>query len=138
MVAPYFCDKCKFETGEPLGKCPTCGRSLRKTSTVRALGWVLVVLGGGLTLFMAWLTVFITRLIAHSGEPGATTRFTGNSADITFAYSVFGVVLAFGLTSVVAGAWQIVYGRRNKKLVFLVIVLAALFYVLGLYARTLH
>lgn len=138
MVAPYFCERCRFETAEPLGNCPTCGKALRKTSTVRALGWVLVVLGGLLSAFMAWLVVFFTRLIAHADEPGATTRFTGTASDITFAYSVFGVVLALGLTFVLAGAWQIVYGRRNKKLVFVALALAAVFYAFGLYARGQH
>jgi magnesium-transporting ATPase (P-type) len=135
MVAPYFCSRCGTETDEPLGKCPRCGRRLQKTGTVRALGWVLVVLGGLLSAFMAWLFVYFTRLIAHSDDPGATTRFTGTASDATFAYGVFGVVLALGLTFVLAGVWQIVYGRRNKKIVFVALALVAVFYALGLYAR---
>ena len=134
MVAPYFCNRCGAETDEPLGNCPRCGRRLHKTSTVRALGWVLVVLGGLLSAFMAWLVVFFTRLIEHSDEPGATTRFTGTASDATFAYGVFAVVLALGLTFVLAGVWQIVYGRRNKKLVFVALALSAVFYALGWYA----
>ena len=68
-------------------------------------------------------------------DPGATTRFTGTASDATFAYGVFGVVLALGLTFVLAGVWQIVYGRRNKKIVFVALALVAVFYALGLYAR---
>ena len=135
MVAPYFCNRCGAETDEPLGNCPRCGRQFHKTSTIRGLGLALVVLGGGLTASMAWLTLLVSRIIEHSDDPGATTRFTGTASDATFAYGVFGVVLALGLTFVLAGVWQIVYGRRNKKIVFVALALVAVFYALGLYAR---
>jgi MFS family permease len=32
-------------------------------------------------------------------------------------FGIFGLVLAFGFTSMVAGFWQVRYGRRNKSLV---------------------
>ena len=131
MIKPYFCDKCNFETDEPVGVCPRCKIALRKTSTVQKLGWVLVVLGGLLTAFMSGLIVLITRIIRTTDEPGAASRFTGDATAAGFIYAVLGVVLALSITFVLAGIWQIRYGRRNKKLVFVVLVLAALFYAAG-------
>ena len=131
MIKPYFCDKCNFETDELIGGCPRCGSALRKTSTVQKLGWVLVVLGGLLTAFMSVLIVVITRIINNSDEPGTSARFTGDATAAGFIYAILGVVLALSITFVVAGIWQIRYGRRNKKLVFVALVLAALFYAAG-------
>lgn len=133
MVAPYFCNRCGAETNEPLGHCPRCGRRLHKTSTIRGIGWLLVVLGGGLAAFMAWLTLTIRRIVEHSGEPGATTRFTGDASDARLIYAIFGLVLALSLTFVAAGVWQIIYGRRNKKFIFVALILAAVLYAFGWY-----
>jgi hypothetical protein len=137
MVAPYFCNRCKAETDKPLGNCPGCGRRLHKTSTVRGLGWLIFVLGGGLTAFMAWLTLMLSRIIERADEPGATTRFAGDASDALLIYAVLGLVLALGLTFVVAGAWQIVFGRRNKNIVFVALALAAILYAFGWYVRGL-
>ena len=135
MVAPYFCSRCGTETDEPLGNCPRCGRRLHKTSTIRGLGVALVVLGGGLTAFMAWLTLIVSRIIEHSDKPGATSRFTGDASDALLIYAIFGLVLALGLTFVVAGVWQIVYGRRSKKIIVVVVILVAVLYAFGLFVR---
>jgi hypothetical protein len=110
---------------------------MRKTSTIRALGWLLVVLGGSLAAFMAWLALFVNRLIAQTDEPGAKARFTGDASDAVFIYGIFGLVLALGLAFIVGGVWQIIYGRRNKSVVFVVLVLVALLYWLGLFVRGL-
>ncbi|MET0649580.1 MAG: hypothetical protein ABW208_23460 [Pyrinomonadaceae bacterium] len=136
MVAPYFCNRCGDETDEPLGNCPRCGRRLHKTSTIRGLGLALVVLGGGLTAFMAWLTLTISRIIEHSDEPGATSRFTGDASDARLIYAIFGLVLALGLTFVVAGIWQLVYGRRNKKIIFVALILVVVLYAFGWFVRS--
>ena len=137
MVAPYFCNRCGAETDEPLGNCLRCGRRLHKTSTIRGLGWLLVVLGGGLTAFMAWLTLIVSRIIEHSNEPGATSRFTGDASAALLVYAIFGLVMALGLAFVAAGAWQIVYGRRNKKIIFVALTLVAVLYAFGWFVRGL-
>lgn len=135
MVEPYFCDKCNFETDQPIANCQVCGTPLRKTSTIRKLGWVLVVLGGVLTMGMVYLTYVVSALIERADDPGSGARFTGDSSDATMIYGIFGVVIALSITFVIAGIWQIVYGRRNKKLVFVALVLAGVFYALGEYVQ---
>lgn len=136
MVAPYFCQGCDLDAWEQAPSCARCGRPLRKTSTVRALGWVLVFLGGGLTAFMAWLTYVVAGIISRSDRPGTGARFTGDSTDAAFIYGIFAVVIGLGVTFVLAGVWQIVYGRRNKKLIFLALLLAGLFWAIGEYVQT--
>jgi hypothetical protein len=133
VVAPYFCEKCKFETGEFVRNCPRCGEALRSTRTVRITGWLLVVPGGGLTLGMAYLSFVVWILIQRADDNGPGARFTGDSTDAAMIYGVFGAVIGLSLTFVFAGIWQIVYGRRNKKLVFVALALAGAFWAFAEY-----
>ena len=137
MLAPYFCDRCNFETDELLDRCARCGRaSMRKTSTIRRLGWVLVVLGSLLAAFMGYLTYVVAGIMARSNQPGTGARFTGDSTDAAFIYGIFGLVIALGLSFVAGGIWQIIYGRRNKKIIVLVLVLAGVLYAIGEVVQT--
>lgn len=116
MNQTLSCPKCDFETAESLAKCPNCGRSLQSTKRVRILGWLLVLLGSGLVIFMGGLGIILGGIIAETGRPGKTTRFTGGPEDVLFIFAIFGLVISFGLASMAGGAWQIWYGRPNKKL----------------------
>ena len=131
MNAKFSCHKCDFETNEQLAKCPQCGRRLQSTKKVRILGWLLLVLGTGLVIFMGTLAVIIGQIIAGSDEPGATTRFTGGSEAITLIVTVFGLVISFGLASMIGGVWQIRYGKPNKKIMVAMFVVAGLLFVIG-------
>jgi hypothetical protein len=131
MAQPYFCGKCKFETGEPMGTCPQCGRTLSKTSTIRLLGWALVLPGGLLAAGMTVLTVNVARMMGNAGDPGAGSRFTGDAGEAAVILAVLGSVIALSLSFVAAGAWQIIFGRRNKLIIVAVLALAAVVYLLG-------
>ena len=95
------CHKCDFETSERLAKCPQCGSRLQSVKKVRILGWLLLVIGTGLVIFMGTLGVVLARIIAGSGDPGATTRFTGGPKEVSLIITVFGLVISFGLASMV-------------------------------------
>jgi hypothetical protein len=98
--------------------CPRCGKGRVLTrGQVRALGWVLLVIGVFLVAFMGGITVLVAGIIAKAGDPNATSRFTGDSKQMAIMFGLFGLVIAFGLASTVAGASQIRHGRRNKSLV---------------------
>ncbi|MBA3322903.1 MAG: hypothetical protein H0T45_15845 [Pyrinomonadaceae bacterium] len=130
------CYRCDFETGEPLSQCPRCGQPLRSAKTVRRLGWALVALGGLLVVFMGALTVVIGGIMSRTGEPGATTRFTGGPEDAAFIFGIFGLVISIGLASVVGGAWQIKYGKPNKKIMVVMFGLAIVFLLIGKLVRS--
>ena len=125
------CHKCDFETTERLAKCPQCGSRLQSAKKVRILGWLLLVIGTGLVIFMGALAVMLAQIIAGSGDPGATTRFTGGPEEVTLIVTVFGLVISFGLASMVGGVWQIWYGKPNKKLMVVMFVVAGLLIVIG-------
>ncbi|MCM3906108.1 MAG: hypothetical protein ND866_30860 [Pyrinomonadaceae bacterium] len=137
MSLTLSCPKCDFETTESLAKCPNCGRTLQSAKKVRILGWVLVLLGSFLVIFMGGLGIILGGIIAGSGQPGNSSRFTGGPEDVLFIFAIFGLVIAFGLVSVAAGAWQIWFGKPNKILRVTMFVVAGLLLLIGSMVRFL-
>ncbi len=114
----HVCYKCDFETRrEGVTDCPRCGHKLMTAGRVKALGWVLLVLGLFLVAFMGAITLVVTGIIMRTGQPGSTSSFNGGPKELALIYGIFGLVIAFGLTCTVAGISQARSGRRSKKLV---------------------
>lgn len=128
---PRVCYKCDYETDRVLTDCPQCGQRLRTASTVKVLGWVLLLLGAFLVLFMGVITVVVAGIISQTGKPGSTQSFDGGPKEMLMIFGIFGLVIAFGFTSMVAGFWQIWYGRRAKHLVKIMLGIAVALLVIG-------
>lgn len=137
MSRVLSCPKCDFETTETLAKCPKCGRRLQSAKKVRILGWLLVLIGSGLVIFMGGLGIVLAGVIAQSDQPGSTSRFTGGPEDVLLIAAIFGLVISFGLASVAGGAWQIWYGKPNRKVMVVMFVVAGLLWVIGSAVRAL-
>jgi len=129
------CYKCDYETTEPLDKCPRCGQRLRTARQVRRLGWVLTFLGGFLVVFMGAITIFITNIISQANDPHATTKFNGSPDMLLLMYGLFGFVILFGLVGMAGGIWQIKYGKRNKKLAYIILGMGVIFLLIGFLFR---
>lgn len=117
-----ICYKCDHETREIVERCPRCGgKRVMTTGGIRALGGLLVGVGLFLVAFMGAITVIVAGIVAQSSNPDATSRFTGGTKELLLIFGLFGLVIAFGATSTVAGAMQLVRGRRSKTMVRLVL-----------------
>lgn len=101
---------------------------------IRRRGWILVALGSFLTLFMGWIAVMVIGIMIHSDDPDAKTHFTGGVGMKAFTLGVFGVVVGFGLLSILTGAWQIRYGKQNPHFVNWMMWLAIAFGAFGVLA----
>jgi len=110
---------------------------IKSPAALRALGVVLVVLGGALMGGMAVLS-WIMYGIVNNTDPRATTKFTGSESDMMFMFAVFALVFFIGLTAFVAGLWQVIFGKRNLILVWIMLGLGAIFVVLGTAVRYLN
>ena len=121
--AERACYNCDYAVADAsVKKCPRCGKGRVLTrGQVRALGWVLLVIGVFLVLFMGGITVLVAGIIANSNAPGATSRFEGDEKQMAIMFGLFGLVIAFGLASIAGGASQIRHGRRNKAIVKVVL-----------------
>lgn len=123
-----ICVKCNFVTADNVPNCPRCRTgTLQSRSTLRVLGGVLVALGLLLIGIMSIVTILVTGAITGDGS----VRFRGSDSDMMFMVSVFGVVFLFGLTALIAGLWQVVFGRRNKVIIWLMLGLGGLFFLAG-------
>lgn len=131
MTKVLSCPKCSFETSEVLARCPSCGSRLQSKRKVKILGWVLLVLGTFLVVVMGGLGIYLGQLIAQSGKPGSGTRFTGGPNDVAIIMAVFGLVIAFGISTMVGGIWQIKYGKPNRKLMVLMFLVAGILLVIA-------
>lgn len=126
-----FCFKCKWEGLSAEKLCPRCRKPTQTSGFIRGTGAVLVLLGGFLIAMMSVITVAVIGMIAQSGKPGATSRFTGTKDQMIMMFAIFGFVLLFGFVSLIAGLWQLILGRRNMILVYFILVLGAVFIVGG-------
>lgn len=84
---------------------------------VRIAGWVLIGIGIFLTILMGWIAVLVINIMIHSNDPDATSRFTGGPVMKAFTLGIFGVVISFGLLSILTGCWQVRYSKRNPHFI---------------------
>jgi len=126
-----ICFKCKWEGASAEKLCPRCRKPTQTRGFIRGTGAVLAVLGGFLIAMMSVITLAVMGLIAQGGKPGAGARFTGTKDQMVIMFGVFGFVLLFGFTSLIAGLWQLILGRRNMVLVYFILFLGAVFLIGG-------
>ena len=119
------CFKCGYETVEVLRVCPKCGRRLLSVKQVRRLGWVQLILGLFLAGAMGAITFYLAPSLLHAGAPGGGEWFTGTAEQGLSTVGLFGLVIVFGLASMLSGLWQIRTGRRNKWILHLILALTA-------------
>ena len=123
------CHFCGHPLEETYRVCTECGRPNRTPKQVRRLGWVLVGLGAFLVVFMAGLSLVIGRIIARSGNPEATTRFTGDANQAAIVFGILGFIALFGLVGIATGASQVRHGKVNRRMVTVVLVLGGAIFV---------
>jgi phosphate starvation-inducible membrane PsiE len=132
------CKRCGKQTFDVAPRCAHCGGVMTTVKTMRLLGWLLVCLGSFLVLFMGAITIYVAQIVFHTGEPGSHAGFTGGADMEVFMFGLFGLVLLFGFTAIASGAWQIRYGKPNRKLMFVILGLGILFIIIGRVVRFMH
>ena len=126
------CPKCGDIRETIEANCADCGKVLQKVSTIRILGVFLVVMGSLLLGIMGWLSLWIYGAISNTGNSGS--HFNGSPKDALFIIFAFGLVISISLAVTAGGLWQIIFGRRNKLIVFAVFGFGIIFAVTGLAA----
>jgi len=118
------CYSCGHVTSEVAAKCPKCGKRLRTAKQVRRLGWLQLLIGIFLVGLMGTITYNLAPLMFPVGETQSNgARFTGTPEQAQLILGLFGMVIVFGLGSILSGLWQIKTGRRNKWLFIIMVVL---------------
>ena len=112
-------------------KCPECGWAMRGPRNIRIRGWVLVGLGLFLAVFMGAITWYVAPMMLHPGKEFDGTTFEGKPSDVEFAFTIFGLVILFGLLSIANGAWMIIKGRQNRLFQIVSLGIAAILFAIG-------
>jgi hypothetical protein len=80
---------------------------------------------------MSAIIIFMLGVVNQPARPGGGARFTGTKDQMYMIFGILGFVLLFGFTSLIAGLWQLVFGRRNMMLIYLILGLGAIFLIGG-------
>jgi len=121
------CFKCSFRGETANLDCPECGKRLRTSKNIRTRGVIQIVTGIFLVLMMAALSIFIGVLVAKgANDPETARKLADQRTFMLTIYGLFGVLALFGVNGIVMGTWQVVTGRRNKVLMWVMFVLLAL------------
>lgn len=83
---------------------------------VRAMDWLLVVIGVLLSGGIAAVALILGNTIAHNNQPGTPTHWMGTPEFTATTFKLFGTVFIFGLSAVLSGIYQIGTGRRHPAL----------------------
>ena len=97
--------------------CSRCRRQVHPPHRLRIMGVIYLILGLALTGGIGYLGVVLAQIIRHSGDPHASVRYTGGPLGVLFIYAVLAFPMGVGLTVLLMGISQIRNGRRNLKLV---------------------
>ena len=118
-------ESCKAWADGAVAVCPRCGGPMRfeKGPTVR--GWVLLFIGLFLVLLMGTITWNLAPSMLQPGKEVDGGTFTGTAEEARTFLGLFALVIAFGLTAAVNGAFIIATGRQSRFFTILSLVAAA-------------
>lgn len=124
------CYACGYETYESASFCAQCGARMPRRWS-RRYGWVLLLCGLLITGTIGAVLYYTAPLLLRPGVSIGGSRFSGTAAQASVILGILGMVALFGVTATAYGLWQIKTGRRNRKVVYFVVGLAALLYLIA-------
>ena len=127
------CPSCGAWADGAVAACPRCGAAmqLKKASTVR--GWLLIVIGVFLVLFMGAITTKVAPTMFHPGEQIGGSSFTGTAEQAKMFLGIFGLVILVGLVSLAYGIFQVVTRRESVAFIALSLGVAGLLVAVVVY-----
>lgn len=129
------CFKCKTLEQTSNMNCPRCGRKLQGPKQIRTRGAVQLASGLFLVIFMGVIAVAVGGITERAmRDPGQAQKITEQASTFLAIYAIFALVIVFGLHGIVIGTFQLVTGRRNKVLVWIMwLLLFLLLFACGLF-----
>jgi hypothetical protein len=115
-----------------LTQCPQCGWAMRGPRNIKVRGWVLVGLGLFLVLFMGAIAgALLPAMLQPGKEMDGGVTFTGTAKDAEFAWTIFALVILFGLVGIAAGIHMVVRGRPNRAFTSVILLIAAILFAIA-------
>lgn len=126
------CGACGGSTPTWSDVCAGCGLVLQSARRLRTAGVVYLVLGSFLSIVGTYLMLVITGVTSYLFDPPPNVRISGGIWGALLVYGGVSFVILVGVVVTLMGVWQILYGRRNLKLVRVIIVCYIIFWIAGL------
>jgi len=120
---------CRETVEGSVEKCPKCGTRMRTPKMARRLGWFLLLVGLFLVVLIGTVTWNMAPSLLHPYAP--ESNFTGTAEQARLILRLFGVVILFGLGTMVNGTYQIVTGQRSRIITFVTLGLAAVLFIVA-------
>lgn len=120
---------CRETVEGSVEKCPKCGTKMRTPKMVRRLGWFLLLVGLFLVVLIGTVTWNLAPALMHPYAPDS--NFTGTAEQAHLILRLFGVVILFGLGTMVNGTYQIVTGQRSRIITVVTLGLAAVLFIVA-------
>ncbi len=107
-------------------------KNQQSPTTIRILGVVLIFIGTILVGSMAAIMMWINDAM---NNPSSTTKFNGTTGQKQITFLILGMVAFFGITALIAGIYQAATGKRNKKVIFIMLGLWVVLMILAWVVR---
>ncbi len=112
------CGSCGFETHQFKSRCPQCGAGLQSRRWSRRFGLGLVVCGLFLSGLMGTVCYYTVPMLLHPGVGIGGTRFSGSPGQAFIVLGIFLLVMAFSLTTLFYGVWQMKTGKSSRRVAY--------------------
>lgn len=89
----------------------------------------MLLCGGFLISIMGYITFWTVAAMNSTTPNGA--KFNGTREQLLMILGLFGLLILFGLASLLNGIWQLAFGQRNRLFVWIIVGLAALAFAGG-------
>ena len=119
LTAPKICHNpnCDFQTHEPLHRCPKCGRPIWTTNQFRLISSLIVLCG----FFFLGVGGGLGYIAYRNYAPGGRLP-EGYELGVVVLTAIAGFILLFGLVVIAVGAWQVLFGRANRRLIYILLI----------------
>jgi hypothetical protein len=112
--------RCGYVADGIVAKCVKCGGPTRSATQVHRLGWAALVMGLLLVGGLGLVAFNAVPSLLHPGLQQADgSAFNGTQEQGLIAVVGIFLIIAFGLTVLGNGIWQVVKRQRNKPLLYL-------------------
>lgn len=116
------CWSCGYETHRYKSQCPQCGAGLQSRRWSRRAGFMLVLCGLFMTGLMGTVCYYTVPMLLQPGvDIDGGGSFSGNAYQALMVLGIFSAVMAFSLTTLFYGLWQVVTGKRDKRIAYFMI-----------------